>query len=285
MSGRRSSEHGRFGPVRREGDRRLRMQPEMARRSDACSPGRFSASLSLTVVFGKLRLLGLRAVAGGTMAMKRITLLAVWLAVVASVTAARAQSGDVLRPEDGLPVDEHIARELQEHRGVVIVDAILMMSNIGGGLTRCVFPVVTLGQTLDKSAPTKTIRVSVIGGGKLTAFGGITSLPPGEYLLLSIRCDNINAGYGGPHAKFQVRAGEIVDIGALRLDHEGGGLFSNAGKMHRSVGDISPEVVAFLKARAPRAMTHMVRRPMTMIGPPDSVTRTSIRRCGIIGCF
>jgi hypothetical protein len=220
------------------------------------------------------------------MAMKRTILLAVWLAVVASITAARAQSGDVLRPEDGLPVDEHIDRELQDHRGVVIVDAILSTPKIGGGVTRCLFPVVTLGQTLDKDAPTKTIRASVIGGGgKLAAFGGITSLPPGEYLLLSIRCDNTNEGYGGPYAKFQVRAGEIVDIGALRLDHEGGGLFSNAGNMHRSVGDISPEAVAFLKARAPRAMTHVVRRPMTMFGPPDSVTHTTIRRCSIFGCF
>jgi hypothetical protein len=218
------------------------------------------------------------------MAVKRTILLAVWLAVVASMTAARAQSGDILRPEDGLPVDEHIARELQDHRGVVIVDAALSTPKIGGGVTRCGFPEVTLGQTLDKNAPTKTINASVIGGGKLAAFGGITSLPPGQYLLLSSRCGNTNEGYGGPHAKFQVRAGEIVDIGALRLDHEGGGLFSNTGKMHRSVGDISPEVVAFLKARAPRAMTRMVRRPMTMLGPPDSVTHTMVRRCSIFGC-
>ena len=219
------------------------------------------------------------------MSMKRTILLAVWLAVVASMTAARAQSGDVLRPEDGLPVDEHIARELQGHRGVVIVDAILSTPKIGGGVTRCAFPEVTLGQTLDKDAPRKTINASVIGGGKLAAFGGITSLPPGEYLLLSIRCGNTNEGYGGPHAKFQVRSGEIVDIGALRLDHEGGGLFSNAGKLHRSVADISPEIVAFLKARAPRAMTHLVRRPMTMLGPPDSVTHTLVRRCSIFGCL
>ncbi|WP_316214036.1 hypothetical protein [Bradyrhizobium sp. SZCCHNR2032] len=219
------------------------------------------------------------------MAMKRTIFLAVWLAVVASMTVARAQRGDVLRPEDGLSVDEHIARELQDHRGVVIVDAILSTPKIGGGVTRCAFPVVTLGQTLDKDAPTKTIRASVIGGGGKAAFGGITSLPPGEYLLLSIKCDNTNEGYGGPHAKFQVRAGEIVDVGALRLDHEGGGLFSNAGKMHRSVEDIGPEVVAFLKARAPRAMTHVVRRRMTVLGPPDSVAHTTVRRCSILGCL
>jgi len=216
--------------------------------------------------------------------MKRTILLAVCLAAVASMTAARAQSGDVLRPQDGLPVDEHVARELQDHRGVVIVDAILSTPKIGGGVRRCAFPAVILGQNLDKNAPTKTVTASVVGGGKLAGFGGMISLPPGEYLLLSIRCDNTNEGYGGPHAKFQVRAGEIVDVGALRLDHEGGGLFSNAGKMHRSVEDISPEVVAFLKARAPRTMTHVVRRPMTMLGPPDSVTRTTMRRCGIFGC-
>jgi hypothetical protein len=183
-----------------------------------------------------------------------------------------------------LPVDEHIARELQDHQGVVIVDAILRRPNIVGGLTRCGFPEVTLGQNLDKDAPRKTINASSIGGGKLTTFGGITSLPPGEYLLLSIGCGEARATYGGPHAKFQVRAGEIVDIGALRLDDEGGGLFSYVGKMHRSVEDISPEVVAFLKARAPRAMTHVVRRPMTMLGKADSMARTTIRRCTIFGC-
>lgn len=219
------------------------------------------------------------------MATKRTILLAVWLAAVVPIAAARAQMGDVLRPEDGLPVDDHIARELQQHRGVVIVDAILMTPTISGGLTRCFFPEIILGQTLNKDAPTKTIKAAMVGGGgRLAGFGGITSLAPGEYLLLSIRCSNTNAGYGGPHAKFQVRAGEIVDIGALRLDHEGGGLFSYAGKMHRSVEDVSPEVVAFLKARAPRAMTQMVRRLMTMLGPPDSATRTSVRRCTIFGC-
>jgi hypothetical protein len=241
-------------------------------------------SFGLKVVFGKLHLLELRAVAGGTMAMKHTILLAVWLAVVASTTAAWAQSGDVLRPADGLSVDEHIARELQDHQGVVIVDAILSVPKIGGGVTRCVFPEVTLGQNLDKNARRKTVYATGIGGGKLSTFGGITSLPPGEYLLLTISCGGTNERYGGPHAKFQVRAGEIVDIGALRLDHEGGGLFSYVGKTHRSVEDISPEVVAFLKARAPRAMTHVVRRRMTMLGTTDSVVRTTIRRCTIFGC-
>ena len=81
------------------------------------------------------------------MAMKRTILLAIWLAVVASMTAAWAESGDVLRPEDGLPVDEHIARELQDHRGVVIVDATLSTTKLlGGGVAHCVFPVVTLGR-------------------------------------------------------------------------------------------------------------------------------------------
>jgi hypothetical protein len=120
------------------------------------------------------------------MAMKRTILLAVSLATVVSIAAARAQTGDVLRPEDGLSVDEHIARELKEHRAVVIVDANLMMPSIGGDLTRCVFPEVTLGQTLNKDTPTKTIKVSGVGGGKLTTFGGITSLPSGEHLLLGL---------------------------------------------------------------------------------------------------
>jgi len=134
-------------------------------------------------------------------------LLALWVAIVASNTASWAQSGDVLRPEDGLPVDDHIARELEEHRGVVIVDAILMTPTISGGLTRCIFSEITFGQTLNKDAPTKTVRTTMFGEGRLKAFGGITSLPLGEHLLLSIRCGNINAVYGGPHAKFQVRAG------------------------------------------------------------------------------
>lgn len=208
---------------------------------------------------------------------KGITVLTVWLALVASMPAARAQIENVLRPPDGLTVDDAIARELQDHRAVVIVGAILGTPKIGGGVTRCSFPVVTLSQSLDKGAPTKTIRIIV-------ADGGIASLPPGEHFLRSISCGNTSEVYGGPHAKFQVRAGEIVDVGALRLDHEGGGLFSNVGQTHRSVEDISPEVVAFLKVRAPRAMTHLVRRPMILLGAPESVVHTTIRRCSIFGC-
>src|SRR5262245_22352104 len=116
--------------------------------------------------------------------MKRAILLAVCLAAVASIAPARAQSGDVLRRPDGVPVDDHIARELQERRGIVIVDAVLMEPAIGGGLTRCAFPEITLGQA-PKDAPRKTINgMMAPQSGKMLAFGGVTSLPPGEYLLL-----------------------------------------------------------------------------------------------------
>jgi len=220
------------------------------------------------------------------MAMRRAVLLAVWLAAVVSIAPARAQSGDILRPSDGSSVDEHIARELQEHRGVVILDAILSTPAIGGDTTRCAFPVLTLGQASNKDAPQKTVRGSVVGGGgKLVAFGAITSLPPGEHLVLSIACNNTSESYSGPHAKFQVRAGEIVNVGALRIDHKSDALFSQTGKMHRAVEDLNPDIVAFLKARAPRAMTNVVRRPMTMLGAADNAARTRTQVCGPLGCL
>jgi len=212
------------------------------------------------------------------MAMRRAVLLAVWLAAVVSIAPARAQSGDILRPSDGSSVDEHIARELQEHRGVVILDAILSTPAIGGDTTRCAFPVLTLGQASNKDAPQKTVRGMV-------AFGAITSLPPGEHLVLSIACNNTSESYSGPHAKFQVRAGEIVNVGALRIDHKSDALFSQTGKMHRAVEDLNPDIVAFLKARAPRAMTNVVRRPMTMLGAADNAARTRTRVCGPLGCL
>jgi len=209
--------------------------------------------------------------------MKPALLVLVWLTMVASISPARAQSGDILQPRNGLSVDDHIARELQERRGVVIIDAMLMEPSITGGLTRCGFPAATLAQTPNKDAPTKTVRGSVDAGGGKVLFGGITSLPPGEHLLLTIACSNLNTSYNGPHAKFQVRAGEIVNVGTFRLDHKSDGLFSLTGNMYRSVQDLSPEVVDFLKSRAPRAMAKVVKRSMTMLGPADTATRTRIQ--------
>src|SRR5262245_35500238 len=130
--------------------------------------------------------------------MKRAILLAAWLAAVVSIVPAQAQSGDVLNAKDGLTVDEHIAREWQQHRGVVIVDAIVLTPAMFGGSTRCAFPRIALGQGLGKDAPTKGVNGSVVGEGKLVAFGGITSLPPGEHLVLAIGC-NTNERYPGPH--------------------------------------------------------------------------------------
>jgi len=216
--------------------------------------------------------------------MKRVILLSVWLAAVASIAPARAQSGDVLRRWDGVSVDDHIARELQDRKGIVIVDAVLMGPKIGGGLTRCAFPEITLGQA-HKDAPRKAVNgMAAPQSGKMVAFGGVTSLPPGEYLVLKIACANLNSNYNGPHAKFQVRAGEIVNVGTLHLDAYSDGLFSNTGKWHRSVEDLNPQVVAFLKTRAPRAMTKVVNRRMTMLGPAEAASRSTTRPCGLVEC-
>jgi len=101
-------------------------------------------------------------------------------------------------------------------------------------------------------------------------------LPAGEYGIVRLECENrldhriffahpaergnILTGEGAiyeqPIAKFNVRAGEFVDVGSLQL-------WTNAGKFKAQAVPIADSVVQTMAAAKPAIYTHLVRRLMT----------------------
>jgi hypothetical protein len=70
-----------------------------------------------------------------------------------------------------------------------------------------------------------------------------------------------------PQAKFHVRAGELTNLGILKLEFKGGNLLVPPTSLHRAVQPMNPQVAAHLKSRIPQAFPRLVNRPMTLIGP------------------
>ena len=105
--------------------------------------------------------------------------------------------------------------------------------------------------------------------------GADTILAPGEYVVQSISCskDRTTQRYRGPHATFTVRAGEIVDIGVIRLDLESEGFLPRTAKTRRSVKELSAEVMALVQRDIPQSLPKVVKRPMVLLGPAEGQIR------------
>jgi hypothetical protein len=114
--------------------------------------------------------------------------------------------------------------------------------------------------------------------------GGLVKLPPNRYTITSITCGFFGSrgpNFEGPHASFEVRAGEVVDLGVLVLDYRirrEQGLFSGSsgtGAVRRSVTGMSPQARAELKAKMPNSVGLVVTRHMQVVGPPVSGVRAT----------
>jgi hypothetical protein len=110
--------------------------------------------------------------------------------------------------------------------------------------------------------------------------GGIGALPSGTYALTSITCSVGNNHHVllGPHAKLQIRAGEIVNIGmfkmTMRKEHEVNILNpfdKNPTLNHRSIEPLSAQGIAYFKETTPYTFARAVTRPMILLGSPDGV--------------
>jgi hypothetical protein len=102
-----------------------------------------------------------------------------------------------------------------------------------------------------------------------------TMLPAGEHFIATLNCGLLTQSikFNGPHAKFQVRAGEAVNVGTLHYDHKSEGILGLTGTSNRSVGPANAERIAKLKARFPKVMAKVVSRPMTIIGSAGAKTK------------
>ena len=209
--------------------------------------------------------------------MKRSTLIAAWTILLIAILHPSVQAQELAAPMATVSPDEKVFRALKERKGVVVVDAAFTRRH-------CDTLVITFGRKVDGQMRIARVQASSRSFGK-TTFSGITDVPEGEYLLLSLTCNQFRnrSNFNGPHAKFQVRAGEIVNVGALKLQHESEGFLTRTGKTHRSIENISQEAMASLRERYPQSVAKMVKRPMTLVGPPD--IRTQSRACGLLGCI
>jgi hypothetical protein len=99
--------------------------------------------------------------------------------------------------------------------------------------------------------------------------GTLVSLKPGEYYFWHAYCMP-GPKFVGPHAKFQVRAGELANLGTIKLTIKTEGILSVSGTLQKSIGPLRPETAAYLKSRIPKSFPRAVSRPMTVVGPATS---------------
>jgi hypothetical protein len=152
----------------------------------------------------------------------------------------------------------------ERKRGLVVIGA------AGPGCST-----INVGRSGD-SKP-NTIKLNTI---TLSNYGGIGALEAGQYAVLSVRCTwgNGTMTLNGPLATFSIQAGEMVNVGVLKVDFkfEYMGLGHN-GTLHKTIMSISPDTVARLKEKVPRSFARMINRQMVMVGGAD----VAIKRQGL----
>jgi hypothetical protein len=195
------------------------------------------------------------------------------LHVLAAACWLTSLAGPAFAQSEGLPDphappywDERIMRLLGEKK----VGAIALDVEVGPG-RKCEQIDIHIGRLVDGKWRTDTIKGSSWFFRTQTAYGGMSSLVPGDYVIGSVTCKSGNhrTFLRGPHAKFQVNLGEVVNLGTLRLDYETEGFFEMTGKMKKSIEAMKPEAKANLKERFPRAFVKAVDRRMTLIGAAE----------------
>jgi len=196
-------------------------------------------------------------------------------ALAALLVPIPIQAQEFPAPAATLSLDEKLLNTLKR-KAVVVIDAA-----VAG--RRCDGLVMNVGQIVNGKSQVRRLRASSKLFGK-TRFGGITVAPEGEYVLESLTCDpygQTRTNFNGPHAKFHVRAGEFVNLGTLKIQYESDGF--RTGKTHRSIENLGPDAMAYVKEQFPQTIAKMIKRPMTLVGPADA--RIQFRLCGLLACL
>jgi hypothetical protein len=199
-----------------------------------------------------------------------------WLFVVAAMDSGLAQRDDRI-PTDipsGSTRDERIKQFLDDGKGGAVAIGVSMARSGCSGID------VVIGQVVDGKWKTRKLPMPSKPFSKQTAFGAMTSLRPGAYAVAGVICSRGNQrnALNGPYARFQVNAGEVVNVGLLNINFElEGVLIQTTGKLSKSVDAMPAEVRADLKERFPLVFPKAVERRMTLVGP----TETDIKKRGL----
>jgi hypothetical protein len=174
-----------------------------------------------------------------------------------------------------IPAADRLARLLELERagkgdgvGVVLVDAI-----VDG--QACIPLEIIISGRVNGQIKSTTATASRRVWGEL-AYDGPKPLPAGEYAVAALKCKTTSgvSNFVGPHAKFHVKAGELVNIGTLRYVFSSDGFLT--GSTRRSIEPANAERLAKMAEKSPRLAKMMVSRPMTLIGPTEGTTRRKV---------
>ena len=196
--------------------------------------------------------------------------------LAAAAGTAAAQSGPFKRPplERSFSQDADIAQAVREKKaGAVAFDVELV------GFGHCEQTDTTLarmanGRTAHFVTVTNARRIA-LGVAVPISQGGMSGITPGDYVVSSIFCKSGNHRntLNGPYAAFQVRPGEVVNLGVLRLevvvDDPSNIFFRKVTGLKKSVKGMTPEVRTKMKEEFPLAFPLAVERRMTLVGPPE----------------
>jgi hypothetical protein len=103
----------------------------------------------------------------------------------------------------------------------------------------------------------------------VASFDGLKNLPAGEYYVDHAECDlHGKHTFKGPLARFQVREGEAVNLGRLRMAFTFDNFWwQTSGKTQRTIEPLPPKTVEWLTKKVPRFYRTVVYRPMTFDAP------------------
>jgi hypothetical protein len=184
---------------------------------------------------------------------------------------ARAQGPDapIAPPQSTATPDEQILKGLE--RAKIDREGLVIVSGEVQGLT-CSNIELVLTRRIDG----KLQRILVPGMRKF--FGSLVNFQPkglgaGEWYVALVRCPGAKMAFNGVYAKFEVQPGEVVDVGALKIDYTRGELlphmFTGAATIRLSVQPSSEVRLAHLKKVIPRVMARLKKRPMVLVGPAE----------------
>jgi len=188
------------------------------------------------------------------------------LLLAETASLVHAQSETIIRPPiTGSWMDNRMVKTFAEGK----VGAIAMAAEVGPG-RRCSGLEMNIGRVVDGKWRSTPIRAQAWVFETMT-YGGMTTIVPGEFTVMSVSCKSGNntTTLNGPYAKFQVRLGEVVNLGVLRLDYKTEGIFVVTGKLKKSISGMKPEMRAKMKEEFPGMFPKAVDRHMTMVGPAE----------------
>lgn len=166
--------------------------------------------------------------------------------------------------------DENAQQELKNNGvGVLFLETIFSER----GMDNCPEMQVFLARLGDgKKAETRTRFNSPLAQLFGKTLGGVVALAPGDYVVTGISCGDRRTIINGPHARLQIRAGEVINAGAIKLavrGYEGDFIITGVTLVHRSIERLTPEAVAYFKKEYPQTFARAVSRPMSLVGSAD----------------